>query len=125
MTAKQERFCREYLIDLNATQAAIRAGYSEKTANEQGSRLLANVKISKFIETLRQEAQQRMEWTFDDSVRELMNVINDKKNRGNVKVKAVEVLNKMYGYDAPQKIDHSGQINIPAIKWVETDDGTD
>lgn len=45
LTAKQQRFCDEYLIDLNATQAAIRAGYSPKTACEQASRLLANVKV--------------------------------------------------------------------------------
>lgn len=46
LTAKQARFVDEYLIDLNATQAAIRAGYSEKTANEQGARLLANASVS-------------------------------------------------------------------------------
>lgn len=45
MTDKQARFCEEYMIDLNATQAAIRAGYSPKTANEQAARLLANVSI--------------------------------------------------------------------------------
>lgn len=45
LTPKQARFVDEYLIDLNATQAAIRAGYSAHTANEQGSRLLANVSI--------------------------------------------------------------------------------
>lgn len=50
MNAKQKRFCDEYLIDCNATQAAIRAGYSEKTANEQGTRLLANVSIKKYID---------------------------------------------------------------------------
>jgi phage terminase small subunit len=46
LTAKQRLFVAEYLTDLNATRAAIAAGYSEKTANEQGSRLLANVKVS-------------------------------------------------------------------------------
>jgi phage terminase small subunit len=46
---QQQRFVEEYLIDLNATQAAIRAGYSERTANEQGSRLLANVSVSEAI----------------------------------------------------------------------------
>ena len=50
MTDKQRKFCDEYLIDLNATQAAIRAGYSEKTANEQGARLLANVSIKAKID---------------------------------------------------------------------------
>lgn len=49
MTPKQKRFVEEYLIDLNATQAAIRAGYSPKTANEQGARLLANVSIQSAI----------------------------------------------------------------------------
>ncbi len=45
LTEKQKQFVREYLIDLNATQAAIRAGYSAKTADQQGSRMLANVKV--------------------------------------------------------------------------------
>lgn len=49
LTAKQQRFCDEYLIDLNATQAAIRAGYSEKTATAQGSRLLTNVDVKSYI----------------------------------------------------------------------------
>lgn len=51
LTKKQKRFVEEYLIDLNATQAAIRAGYSPKTANEQASRLLANVSIKSYIES--------------------------------------------------------------------------
>ncbi|MGY2438571.1 terminase small subunit [Pseudomonas sp. SDO52101_S400] len=45
LTPKQQRFVDEYLIDLNATQAAIRAGYSKKTADQQASRLLTNVKV--------------------------------------------------------------------------------
>ncbi len=45
LTSKQLRFVQEYLIDLNARQAAIRAGYSEKTAAAQGSRLLTNADI--------------------------------------------------------------------------------
>jgi phage terminase small subunit len=46
LTPKQQRFVAEYLIDLNATQAAIRAGYSAKTATEQGSRLLTHVQVA-------------------------------------------------------------------------------
>lgn len=45
LTAKQQRFCDEYLIDLNASQAAIRAGYSPNTAEQQASRLLRIVKV--------------------------------------------------------------------------------
>lgn len=49
MTAKQKRFCDEYLIDLNATQAAIRAGYSKKTAYAIGVENLKKVEIKKYI----------------------------------------------------------------------------
>ena len=46
LTAQQQRFVAEYLIDLNATQAAIRAGYSARTADRQGSRLLRHVEVA-------------------------------------------------------------------------------
>lgn len=49
LTVKQKRFADEYLIDCNATKAAIRAGYSPKTANEQGAKLLDNQKIADYI----------------------------------------------------------------------------
>ena len=50
MTEKQKRFCEEYLIDQNATQAAIRAGYSKKTATAAASRLLTNVNVRAYID---------------------------------------------------------------------------
>lgn len=49
LTNKQQRFVAEYLVDLNATQAAIRAGYSQKTAYSQGQRLLKNVEVAKAV----------------------------------------------------------------------------
>jgi len=50
LTRKQQRFADEYLVDANATQAAIRAGYSEKTAYSQGQRLLKKVEVKRYIE---------------------------------------------------------------------------
>lgn len=50
MTARQQRFCDEYLVDLNATQAAIRAGYSKKTAKEMGCENLTKPHIKEYIE---------------------------------------------------------------------------
>lgn len=55
LTAKQEMFCLEYLIDLNATQAAIRAGYSEKTAKEQGYENFTKPHIQERIAKLKAE----------------------------------------------------------------------
>ena len=55
LTPKQERFCQEYIIDLNATQAAIRAKYSKKTAYSQGQRLLKNVEVDNRLKVLQGE----------------------------------------------------------------------
>ena len=63
LTPKQERFVAEYLIDLNATQAAIRAGYSAKTAQEQSSRLLSNVIVQRAVEAGRQKTAEKLEIT--------------------------------------------------------------
>ena len=71
LTPKQERFCEEYLIDLNATQAAVRAGYSEKTAYSAGQRLLRNVEIQNRIAELKAERSKRTEITQDRVVKEL------------------------------------------------------
>ena len=57
MTEKQKRFCDEYLIDLNATQAAIRAGYSKKTANRIGTENLSKLVIKAYIEERMKEKE--------------------------------------------------------------------
>jgi phage terminase small subunit len=57
LNPKQERFVVEYLVDLNASQAAIRAGYSVKAAKEQGHRLLTNAHIQKAVQEHRQRHQ--------------------------------------------------------------------
>ena len=68
---KQRRFVDEYLLDLNATQAAIRAGYSVKTAGQQGERLLKNVEIQKMIKERMSDREQRTEITQDRVLQEL------------------------------------------------------
>ncbi len=74
LTAKQERFVAEYLIDLNATQAAIRAGYSEKTAQQQGSRLLLNVVVQEAIAKGQNKTAEKLEITKDRIVEELAKI---------------------------------------------------
>lgn len=70
LSPKQLRFCEEYLVDLNATQAAIRAGYSKKTACEQGSRLLAKVKVQAAIRERKKELQEKTDITQERVLRE-------------------------------------------------------
>ena len=74
LTEKQQRFVEEYLIDLNATQAAIRAGYSAKTADQQGSRLLANVKVQQAIAERMAERSKRTGVNQDRVVLELSKI---------------------------------------------------
>ncbi len=74
LNAKQARFVEEYLIDLNATQAAIRAGYSEKGAEVQGHRMLSNVKIAAAVAEAQACRADRTEITVDRVLRELSRV---------------------------------------------------
>lgn len=71
LTPKQGRFVAEYLIDLNATQAAIRAGYSEKTAKSIGQENLTKPDIASAIATAQQKRGARLQATADDVVREI------------------------------------------------------
>jgi phage terminase small subunit len=74
LTEKQKRFADEYLIDLNATQAAIRSGYSPGTAEQQGSRLLSNVKIRAYIDTRMAEHSRRTGVNQERIIRELARI---------------------------------------------------
>ncbi len=71
LTPKQARFVEEYLIDLNATQAAVRAGYSAKTANEQGAQLLAKLSIRQAVAEAQVIRSKRTEITQDEVIQGL------------------------------------------------------
>lgn len=74
ITEKQQRFVEEYLIDLNATKAAIRAGYSPKTADVQGPRLLGKVRVSCAIARAKAERSRRTGITQDRILQELARI---------------------------------------------------
>ena len=89
LTAKQQRFCDEYLIDLNATQAAIRAGYSEKYAHTNASKLLQITTIKEFIESRMAEKESQLIAGQDEVLRYLTSVM-----RGESKSSVVVVESK-------------------------------
>ena len=116
MTEKQKRFCDEYLIDLNATQAAIRAGYSAKTAKAIGCENLTKPDIQKYIqeqldrihEQKTADAQEVIEYLTSvmrgehteqalqlvgDGVQEICDISVSAKDR----LKAAELIGKRYG----------------------------
>lgn len=71
---KQRRFVQEYLVDLNATQAAIRAGYSASGAAVQGARLLTNVKVQEALQDAQKKRERRTEITADRVLNELAKI---------------------------------------------------
>ena len=77
LSLKQKRFCDEYLIDLNATQAAIRAGYSKKTAREQASRLLSNVNVQAYIQEQMKARSERTQISQDKVLQDIETVKQD------------------------------------------------
>ena len=89
LTDKQRRFVSEYLIDLNATQAAIRAGYSAKTAGRIGGENVQKPEIQKAISEAILKQQERTELTADEVIADLREVRNI--CLGRKKVKIVEV----------------------------------
>lgn len=74
LTDKQSKFCQEYLIDLNGAKAAIRAGYSAKTADQIAFQLLKKTSVSERISFLQQNRQKRTEITADMVVSELAKI---------------------------------------------------
>lgn len=71
LTEKQKAFVNEYLIDLNATQAAIRAGYSKKNADKIASQLLGKTRVSEEIKKVMAKREKRTEITQDRVLKEL------------------------------------------------------
>ena len=87
---RQIKFVEEYIKSLNATDAAIKAGYSEKTARSQGSRLLTNVDIQKAIQQAKAEREERTKIDADYVLKRLveidqMDVLDIMDDDGNVK----------------------------------------
>lgn len=76
MTPKQKRFCDEYLVDLNATQAAIRAGYSKKTARQIGEQNLSKLVIRSYIDARMAEKESSLIASQEDVLKTLSNILS-------------------------------------------------
>lgn len=128
LTSKQAKFIDEYMIDLNATQAAIRAGYSKKTAYSQGQRLLKNVDVKKNLDKRKEKVAKKSGVTRDEIInrlnkrsilveelqalaaKEKLTTAEENKLARLLLViktsdanKSDEILNKMLGYNATEK----------------------
>lgn len=115
LTAKQQRFVDEYLIDLNATQAAIRAGYSEKTAAETGYENLRKPQIAEYIESKQKKLEEKAQVTQEWVIQQYMDIINNcKETDPSVSKGALDSVAKHLGM-FKDKLEVSGQLSIESL----------
>ena len=127
LTPKQQRFVEEYLIDLNATQSAIRAGYSEKTAQEIGSENLSKPMVAKAIAEAQEKLSNKAQVTVEMVVQGLLNEAKDlsEGSTQSARVSAWAHLGKHLGM-FKDKIEHTGKDGGPidlSLKVVFENDG--
>jgi len=118
LTDKQQKFCDEYLVDLNAKQAAIRVGYSEKTASEQSSRLLSNVKIQNYIQNKQKKTSDKLEINKELILQMVFDIAKSKGERTNDRLKAIEIVNKMLGLNEAEKHEVKEMLEQPLFPDV-------
>ena len=129
-TEQKKMFKREYLKDLNATQAAIRANYSEKTAYSQGQRLLKSVEMQAAIQKEMDKRAKKVEISAENVLQDIMDTRKicidnmfyiDKEENKRIDTAAINARNKtneLLGKHLKlftDKVEHSGEINIPQI----------
>ena len=116
LTDKQQTFVEEYLVDLNATQAAIRAGYSEKTAKDIGCQNLAKLYIQDAISKAMDARSERTAITADNVLKEIASLaFKEDEIRDNDKLKALEMLGRNLVLFT-NKLQHDGAVQVTEIK---------
>ena len=121
---KRQRFVEEYLLDFNAAAAARRAGYSERTAQTQGPRLLRFVQVQAALLRLQQKADKRFDVRLDQVLgglaKEAMGQGPD--TRASARVAAWQAIARIKGFDAPKKVELTGADGGAIAldhKWTE------
>jgi len=109
LTPKQKKFCQEYMIDSNGTQAAIRAGYSKKTAREQACRQLTKVHVLQRMKELQDQAKKRNDIDIDWCLKKLKAIVEDDSND---RVAAVDKIIKHLGGYEKNNDQKSTKINL-------------
>ena len=116
MNERQKRFCDEYLVDLNAKQAAIRAGYSERTAYSIGQENLNKPELKIYIEKRLQSKEKTLIASQDELLEFITSTIRGEEYEMKDRLKAADMLSKIHGlYSETRNVNHSGNIGVQII----------
>jgi phage terminase small subunit len=115
VTPKQEAFAIEYLKDKNATQAAIRAGYSKKTARSIACEMLARSDIQQFVRERQLEAARNASLTAESIAENLKEIAANPLAKDADRIRAYELLGKYVGMFT-EKVEMKGQIDTAVTK---------
>lgn len=119
LTAKQARFVEEYLVDLNATQAAIRAGYSERTAKAIGCENLTKPDVIAAVSAAQDKRTKKVELTQEWVLERLAAEAEDhgEDSTASARIKALELLGKHIGM-WPNKVKVEGSVDVEISEVV-------
>jgi len=123
LTERQKMFCKEYIVDLNATQASIRAGYSEKTAKQIGSENLSKPYLQEEIARLMKSREERVKLTADKVLEDIERVrtLAEGSEQYSVSLKASELQGKHLAmFTDKQQI--NADVKMPVIHFNLGDD---
>jgi phage terminase small subunit len=112
---RQWRFVQEYLARANTTEAAVKAGYSPKTARTMGSENLTKPDIREALEKAQAKVQERVEVTAERIVGELLGIARDEEEPAVARVSAYREVNDMLGFHAPPKGRMQEEIGLLVI----------
>ncbi len=118
LTPRQRAFVQEYQVDWNATQAAIRAGYSPNGADVAGSRMLANVRVRRALDVAQGHRADKLDIQADDILEEVANIAFEYGGDTKSRLKALELLGK-HRKLWTDKVEHSGPDGGPLQVCIE------
>jgi phage terminase small subunit len=112
MTPKQRIFCHEYIIDWNGARSAKEAGYSEKSSRQTANELLTKPYIQSYISLIQKDLEKEAGVSRLKVLKKLDKIAFAKLTDEKDTIKALEVINKMLGYNEPEKQEVTQELTL-------------
>jgi len=115
LTDKQKNFCHEYLKDMNATQAYIRAGYEPKGADGNGTRLIGNDRVQEYLAELVKDKFDKANVTTEEIIKGIADIARNNLEETQHKLKAWDMLGRYMNIYEQEKLSEAPKIEIKYV----------